>query len=178
MNRMFQCTLAVVAGMVLSVGATAEDKKDTAKKDDKPFTDAEFVKKAASSGMHEVELGKLASSQGKSDEVKKFGQKMVDDHMKANEELKAAAKKASMEVPAKMEEEHQKHVEMLKGMKGDEFDRAYMKHMVESHGKSVALFTQASKEAKDAGLKDFATKTLPVVQGHLDMAKKMDKGGK
>jgi len=171
----------LTVGMFFAVAAVADDKTkpdDKTKKDDKAFTDAEFVKKAAIGGMHEVELGKLAAAQGKSDEVKKFGQKMVDDHSKANDELKAAAKKANLDVPSKLDDEHQKHVDKFKAMKGDEFDKAYIHHMVEDHEKDVAEFTKASKEAKDAGIKEFATKTLPVVQSHLDMIKKMDKGGK
>jgi putative membrane protein len=177
MTRTAKWALVLVAGVVFPLAVGADDKKD-AKKDDKAYSDAEFVKKAGMSGLAEVELGKLAAAQGKSDEVKKFGQKMVDDHGKANQGLKAAAEKANLEVPAKIDEEHQKHIDHLKGLKGDEFDKAYLKHMVEGHEKSVALFTAASKEGKDAGLKEFATKALPTLQEHLDMAKKMDKGGK
>jgi len=178
MTRTAKWVLVLAAGVLFPVTVGAEDKKDAPKKDDKAFSDAEFVKKAAIGGMHEVELGKVAAAQGKSEAVKKFGQKMVDDHSKANDELKAAAKKANLEVPAKLDDEHQKHIDKLKAMKGDEFDKAYIKHMVEDHEEDVAEFTRASKEAKDAGVKEFATKTLPVVQGHLDMIKKMDKGGK
>lgn len=181
MTRTAKWLLAVAAGLFLTATVAAEDKKDApkdTKKDDKPFTDAEFVKKAASGGMMELELGKLAVAQGKSDGVKKFGQMMVDDHSKANEELKTVAKKANMEVPAKMMEEHQKHVDHFKALKGEEFDKAYAKHMVEDHEKDVAEFTKASKEAKDAGVKEFASKTLPTLQKHLDEAKKLDKGGK
>lgn len=171
----------LVAGAFFAVGAVADDKSkadDKTKKDDTAFSDAEFVKKAAIGGMHEVELGKIAAAQGQSEDVKKFGQKMADDHSKAYDELKAAAKKANLDVPSKLDDEHQKHIDKLKAMKGDEFDKAYIKHMVEDHEKDVAEFTRASKEAKDAGVKEFATKTLPVIKTHLDMIKKMDKGGK
>jgi putative membrane protein len=185
MIRTAKWALVLAAGVLFTVAVGAEDKKDApkdapkdTKKDDKAFSDAEFVKKAAIGGMHEVAAGKLAAAQGKSEAVKKFGQKMVDDHSKANDELKAAAKKANLDVPAKLDDEHQKHIDHLKGLKGEEFDKAYIKHMIEDHEEDVAEFTRASKEAKDAGVKEFATKTLPVVQGHLDEVKKMDKGGK
>lgn len=178
MSSTLKSALVLVVGVFFAVGAGADDKTkadDKTRKDDKPYTDAEFVKKAANCGMHEVELGKLAAAQGKSEEVKKFGQKMVDDHMKANDELKVAAKKANLEVPTKIDDEHQKHIDRLKPLKGDEFDKAYIKHTIEDHEKAVAALTTASKEAKDAGIKEFATKTLPVVQKHLDEAKKLDK---
>jgi putative membrane protein len=123
--------------------------------------------------MLEVELGKLASSMAKTEEVKKFGQKMVDDHGKANEQLKAAAKKAGLTVSEKMTEEHQKMVDKFKAMKGEGFDREYVQEMVKDHEKDVREFTRASKEAKDPAIKEFASKTLPVIEGHMEMLKKM-----
>src|SRR5205085_895143 len=121
----------------------------------------EFVKMAASDGMHEVELGKIAAAATKNDDVKKFAEKMVTDHGKANEELKTAAKTAGLAVPEKVSDEHQKHIDKFKDYKGDNFDRDYMKHMVKGHTDAVALFTRASKEAKNPAIKDFAAKTLP-----------------
>lgn len=165
----FQKTFAL-AVLALAVGlvARADDKKPTA---DQPLDDATFVTKAASGGLLEVELGKLAATKAKNDDVKKFGEQMVKDHTKANEELKAAAKAAGVEVPAKMTEEHQKHFTMVS--KAEDFDRAYSKHMVKDHEEDVMLFTQASKGLKSKELKDFATKTLPTLQKHLEMAKKL-----
>jgi len=146
--------------------------------DDKAFNDADFVKKAASGGMKEVAAGKLAYSMGKSAGVKKFGQTLVDDHSKANKELMAAAKAAGMTVPEGISAEDQKHVDMLKEHKDADFDKAFIDHMVKDHEKDVAEFTKASKEAKDAHIADFAAKTLPTLQHHLDTAKKLQGGGK
>jgi len=160
--------LALLAGVI---GARAEDKKPG----EQPFDDTVFVKTAASDGMHEVELGKIATAKAKSDDVKKFAEMMVKDHGKANEELKAAAKAASIEVPDKINETHQKEIDRFKEFKGDNFDREYVKHQVKDHTDAVALFTRASKEAKNKELKDFATKTLPTIQKHLEEAKKLDK---
>ena len=84
-------------------------------------------------------------------------------------------KAANIEVPAKMMEEHQKDVEHFTKLKGSEFDKEFAKHQVTDHEKGIALFTRASKEAKDAGIKDFATKTLPTLKEHLDEARKLDK---
>jgi putative membrane protein len=149
---------------------TAQDKK---KDDKKPFDDAEFVTTVASDGLHEIELGKLAGTNAKSDAVKKFGQQMVTDHGKANDELKAAAKEANLKVPDKMSDEHQKEFDKFKDLKGADFDKKYAEHMVKDHEQAVALFQRATKEAKNPGIKTFATKTLPVIQGHLEAAKKL-----
>jgi putative membrane protein len=161
--------VAVIGFFAVVVGARAEDKKG------EPFDDTSFVKMAASDGMHEVELGKIGAAQAKNDDVKKFAQQMVKDHSQANEELKAAAKAANIAVPEKLDEKHQKHVDAFKNYKGTNFDGDYMKHMVADHAQAVALFTRASKEAKHKELKDFATKTLPTIQGHLEQAKKLSK---
>ena len=146
--------------------------------DDKAFTDAEFVKKAGSSGVKEVMMGKLGQAMGQSEAVKKFSEMIVTDHTKANTELMAAAKAAGMAVPEAPAAEDQKEVDMMKEHKGGDFDRHFAEHMVKGHEKSVALFTTASKEAKDPNLKAFAAKTLPTLQQHLDMAKKLHGGGK
>ncbi len=178
MSRYAMSALVLSVGL-MAVGGRADDKpKEDTKKDEKPFSDAEFVKKAAVGGMTEVALGKLAVSNGKSEAVKKFGQKMIDDHSKAGDALKEAAKTGGFELPAKLDDEHQKHVDTFKDLKGEEFDKAYIKDMVQDHEKDVAEFTKASKELKDADLKEFAAKTLTVVQGHLEMVEKLDRGGK
>lgn len=148
---------------------SADDKKAS----DKPFDEAAFVAKAASGGMLEVELGKTAIATAKGGDVRNFGKQMVEDHTKVNEELKALAASTGLTVPAKMNEEHQKHFDKLSKMTGEEFDRAYVKHMVEDHEGDVAEFTRAGKEAKSPAVRDFATKTLPVLEKHLEMIKKI-----
>jgi len=169
---MHQMKWAVAVALVAAViGARAEDTKPA----DQPFDDATFVKEAASSGMEEVEVGKIAMTKAANADVKKFAEMMVKDHTKANEELKTAAKAAGVEVPTKLLEKHQKHLDVFKDYKGADFDKDYMKHQVADHVEAVALFTRASKELKNKELKDFATKTLPHLQHHLDEAKKLSK---
>lgn len=143
--------------------------------DEKAFNEADFVKKAASSSLMEIELGKMASERAQNQGVKDFGAMMVKDHTKATEELKEAAKSGGAQVPEKMTEEHQKHVAKFKDLKGEQFDREYMALMVTSHEKGVAMFTSASKMATTPAIKNFATKTLPTLQAHLDHAKKLQK---
>jgi len=156
-----------LALLLLPLGTLGDDKK--------PFDDAEFVKMAASGGMHEVELGKVAADKAKDPAVKEFGQKMVTDHGKVNEELKKMAKEFGFAVPDKMLEEHQKEFDRFKNLTGDQFDREYVKHMIKDHEEDVAEFTRASKEAKSPAVKAFALKTLPVIQEHLEAVKKLSR---
>jgi len=151
--------------------ARADDKKSP----DKPFNDAEFVKMAASGGMLEVDLGKLASTKATSADVRKFGERMVKDHGAANEDLRKAAKTANIPVPDKLIDEHQKVLDRFKDYKGTNFDKDYMNQMLKDHEEDVAEFTRATKEAKNPAIKDFATRTLPTIKEHLDLAKKLHK---
>lgn len=135
--------------------------------------DAKFVEAASAAGLAEVDLGKLGASQGQSDAVKSFGQKMVDDHTKANDELKTIASSKSIPVsPAPMASDT-KAAAMIGKKQGAEFDAAFKKKMVADHEKVVKLFTKESTGGKDADLKAFATKMLPDLKEHLQMAQQL-----
>ncbi len=157
----------MVAFVVTAAGANN-------RRDEKPLTDAEFVKKAAGGGLAEVEMGKLAVDRAADPDVKKFGERMVTDHTKANEQLAEIAKELRIPVPDRPGPEEQKHIDMLREHKGADFDRVYMMHMVKDHEEDVALFTRAAKECKNEKLKEFAEKTLPTLKDHLEMAKKIN----
>ena len=133
--------------------------------------DAEFAVKAANGGMMEVELARLASTKASSTPVKDYAKKMMDDHMRANDELQSLATQKNITLPAALSQESQKDVDRLSKLSGSEFDKEYMAFMVEDHEDDVEEFKKASEACKDPELKAFAAKTLPVLQGHLDMAK-------
>jgi len=133
------------------------------------IADTTFASKAAIGGMAEVELGKLALNKATDAKVKDFASMMVNDHGKANEELKAITKSKNMMLPTGLDQEHQAVMEELKSKSGADFDKAYAKAMVDGHQKTLALMQQGSMGLKDAELKGFAAKTAPVVKHHLDM---------
>lgn len=130
--------------------------------------DRQFVTEAAKGGMAEVALGQLAQQKGGSDAVKRFGSQMVDDHSKANDELKQLADAKGIAFPANASKDSK--AAKLETMSGVAFDRAYMSQMLVDHKKTVALFQkEAESRTGDSELKAFAAKTLPVVQSHLRM---------
>jgi len=133
--------------------------------------DHEFIMDAAMGGLEEVELGRIAAQKGMSDAVKQFGQRMVDDHSKANSELMSLASSKGITLPTALDEKHQKDVTKLSAMSGAEFDRAYSKMMLSDHNKDVSEFEKQSTKGTDPDLKAFASKTLPTLQEHLQMAK-------
>jgi putative membrane protein len=161
-------------GLALAVGLCAGGSAD----DTKPYTDADFVKAAASGGMLEVELGKLATTKASTAGAKMLAETAVKDHTAANEKLKKAATAAGLAFPDKMTDEHQKHLDKFKNYTGSDFEKDYVDHMVKSHESGVKAYTQATKEAKDAGVKAYATETLPTIQQHLEASKKLQGRGK
>lgn len=162
--------------LAFAVTAGADDTKDDKKKNgdtDTKFTDAEFVKTAASANLHESKLGEFGQLKATDPRVKEFAKRMVIDHGQSLNELRDAARAANIEVPEKVLPKHEKHVTKFKDHKGQNFDREYMKHMVASHQEALTLYTKASTQAKSDALKAYATKSLPVVKHHHDMAKQI-----
>ena len=129
-----------------------------------------FMADAAMGGMAEVEAGQLAATKATREEVKAFGERMVKDHGMANEELKRIASAKGVELPVQLDRKHRSELERLSKLDGAEFDRAYMKHMVEDHKKDVAAFRKAARGLKDAEVKQFASSTLPTLEDHLRVA--------
>ena len=132
--------------------------------------DRAFVEKAAMGGMVEVELGNLAQQKAASDGVRQFGTRMVQDHTKANDELKQIAASKNLQVPGALDKQHQKDVDRFSKMTGSQFDKAYMSHMVEDHKHVAAEFKKEASSGKDADVKGFASKTLPTIEEHLNLA--------
>jgi putative membrane protein len=135
--------------------------------------DSMFAKEAAIGGMAEVEMGQLAATKAQSPDVKQFGQRMVDDHGKANSELKSLASQKKWTLPYELDQKHKATRDKLEKMSGAQFDHAYMAEMVADHNKDVASFSRESKTGKDAELKAWAAKTLPTLQEHQKMAKEV-----
>jgi len=133
--------------------------------------DQEFMNKAAQGGMAEVMLGQTASTKGTSPDVKNFGNRMVSDHGKGNDELKQLAQTKGVTLPSDVDDESKKMADKLSKLSGKDFDKEYISGMVEDHEKDVKEFEKASKNAKDPDLKAWAAKTLPTLQDHLKMAK-------
>jgi putative membrane protein len=132
--------------------------------------DKKFAMEAAQGGLAEVELGHLAAQKGQSDKVKQFGQRMVDDHSKANDQLKSLAGKDSLTLPTSIDGKDQALKDKLSGLSGADFDKTYMQAMVKDHHKDISEFQKEANSGSNADLKGFAAQTLPTLQEHLRMA--------
>lgn len=147
-------------------------------KGDKVVTggDLAFMNDAGPGGRAEVELGRLALERAASAEVKEFAREMVKDHSQAGEKLQKLAKQKRVTLPPGILPQAQQTKKKLAKLSGAEFDRAYVKAMVEVHEKDVAAFEAVAKNGTDADAKAFASATVPTLKHHLQMIRAIAKG--
>ena len=166
MARAFAGTAIAAFPAARSDSAQASSKSKIEQPEEK-MSDSAFAKKAAEGGMAEIKLGQLAADKATNKGVKDLGQRMVDDHTKANDSLKTAAAKNDVTLPTKLDEKDQATYERLSKLSGAEFDRAYTKDLVKDHKADIAMFRHEATEGKDPAIKQFAASTLPTLESHL-----------
>jgi putative membrane protein len=161
---------AVTAGADTSDSKSVADSANQAKYDTTNMAkDAKFAVNAADGGMTEVQASKLALTNASMAEVKTMAQKMIDDHSKANDELKALAQKYSITIPSAISSDNQEAYDKLIKMNGKDFDKAYINKMVDDHKGAADLFETESEKGNNAELKQWAANTLPTIKSHLQM---------
>jgi putative membrane protein len=120
--------------------------------------DKTFMMNAAKGGMMEVELGKQAAQNAQNADVKKFGNRMVTDHSKANGELMALAKEEGVSLPG------------AKAPGKWKSDKDYMNAMVKDHQEDLAEFQKEAQNGTDPDVKAFAAKGVKMISTHLKLA--------
>jgi putative membrane protein len=133
-------------------------------------SDFKFAMDAKRGGMEEVQLGELAKQKAANPAVREFGERMVTDHQKANDQLKHIVQQKGALVPTSLSHHETSRVDRLQKLSGAEFDKAYISDMVSDHKTDVKEFEKASKNLSDPELRAFAEKTLPTLQEHLRQA--------
>jgi putative membrane protein len=132
-------------------------------------SDSNFIQTTMSLGLLQVKLGKLAQEKGSSDVVRDFGQRMLTDYSKVNEQLATAARQAAYPHPVLLRE-HQQTVERFKGMGRSSFDKNYIAEMVSRHGDAAKLFEAEAKSGRVQSLKQLAAGLLPDMQRYQSLA--------
>jgi putative membrane protein len=189
---MRQSLLALLILGLISVGCTSTNKAstpDTAAQPNSGATsssaassssspssnpDQEFVTKAAQGNSAEVELGKIVAAKSKDPNVKQFAQMMVKDHTTALNELQELAQTKNLNFNDDLPDDAKSLQQKLSSDTGKQLDKDYMDGMVEDHQKDVQEFTDKSQNAKDPNVKQWASKTLPTLQKHLEKAQQID----
>ncbi len=139
--------------------------------------DTKFAVAAATGGLAEVAMGKLALLKTTNIAVKNFADMMIDEHGKINDDLAEIAKAKGITLPSATDTTHIQKLEELRKMSEADFDKAYVAAMVEGHKKTLELMSNEAKNGKDDDLKDFAGKTAKMVYRHLKAIENINDGG-
>ena len=155
-----------------STDAAIDSNKKQLKAEDSTavFDDTKFAVAAANGGLLEVQLAKLAQTKSVTPKVLAFAKMMVDDHSKANKELMAIAGTKTITLPAILDNKTQKDYDDMAKLGKSEFDKAYTDYMVKDHKEDIDEFQKEADNGKDAELKAFAAKHVPILKHHLEMA--------
>lgn len=142
---------------------TDQRRQDAVADSTKPSqSDVKFMKEATMGGMLEVELGRVAMQNGTSEQVRQFGKQMVDDHGKGNEDLKFLADLEGVKLPSQLDPKHARELQRMQQLKAADFDREYLKMMLEDHKKYIKAFNDEGQRGDDPEVKGFALRTLPI----------------
>ena len=166
MKRIMACAALIALGVCLGLPGVA-----AAKDTQVGVADQIFAMMAASGGLTEVQLGKLAAERSASPEVKQLAERLVQDHTKANQELLTIADKKDISVPKRLDGTHEDLVKLFSQLEGGQFDREFLRYQVMHHEKDTVAFAVEAKEGQDPELKAFAAKQLPILQEHLQRAR-------
>ena len=180
-SNYFKTCRASLAAMTLSlaaflVGLWASAADVTENHGQLSENDYKFAKAAASGGILEVNLGKIAVGKSTNTDVQQFAQRMVTDHGKAGQNLAEIATHKGATLPSEPTSVQQKEFDVVSKLSGSEFDKAYIAFMVRAHKADEKEFKKASDTADDADLKAFDSTTLTMVEDHLRMAMDLDEG--
>lgn len=178
-NSSNDSTTAAKDSNMTKMDSTGTDTSGAAKMSSVPPTvsrdDQDFAVNTANAGMTEIQAAKLAQQQGTSADVKKYAAMMIKDHTAAADTLKAIAAKKNLSLPGDLNNDSQQAIADLRKKSGKDFDKAYMKMMVDDHKKVISAFEDESKKGSDADIRAFADNTLHTLRHHLDEAQKCEK---
>ena len=136
--------------------------------------DREFMKKAAHAGHAEVKAGEMALEKSENEDVRRFAQRMIDDHTKAGDELKQLAEDKNETLPTEPNDEQKEKADELAELSGDDFDLEYMDVQISDHETVIDFFEDEVDNGADSDVVGFAKKTLPTLKSHLEMAENIN----
>lgn len=160
--------------------ATAPGFAQTQQQSQLSDTDRTFIENAASSNLFEIRSSQMMLENMGDDQdmpaVRQFAQKMIDDHQATNTQLQQIAGSHGMDMPQEPSSMHRTMLEELQGFSGAQLAPHYLQYQTVAHQDAVNLFQRHTQQGDDAELKQFAQRTLPTLQEHLDMVRSLQGG--
>ena len=158
------CCVLLSFATVMPVKAKAADDNDK-----------KFLAMAAQGDQNEIALGKLAAQKVTNPDVKAFGEKMLKDHTQLSASMKPFVEEWGLTISSGPDADTQKVWDKLYGLSGKDFDKEYMKEMVDDHTKDLKEFTSEVKDTKDPKFQAVVMKGKSVVAAHKNMAYDLEK---
>jgi putative membrane protein len=159
MTKLLPKVSLALAGVLLACGSNV-------RADNKPDPKG-FVPQALADGIAEVEFAKMAEKHANSDEVKQYARRLIKDHTEANNHLMDFAKEMKLAVVEGVSKERREKMTTLSKLKGNDFDREFLRTMVHDHEMAIKEFEHEAKNGTQQKVKDFAEKALPTLREHL-----------
>jgi putative membrane protein len=170
------CSLVLLVALFTAVAqepGTAANPSDPSGTGQASASDKQFVSEALTGGMAEVQLGQLASQKSSSDDVKQFGQKMVEDHTRLGDRMKGVASQIGVTPPDSISPKDQALMARLHGLSREQFDRVYIRAMVRDHEKDLQAFKAEAASTSSPAVREAATQGEQIVSHHLDMIRQI-----
>jgi putative membrane protein len=145
------------------------------KSDQQVAIDKIFVKKAMQGSIAQVQLGQLTLEKSNNDQVKKFAQKMIDDHTKLNQQMKPVAQQLRVDIPTEVSKKDKALIGKMNALSGPAYDQAYIKDMVKDHKQDLSEFQMEASNGHDPSVKDAAMQGSKIISEHLQMAQQLAK---
>ena len=133
------------------------------------MADQAFVRKALEGGAAEVQLGQLAQQKSQSEDVKQFGQKMVEDHTQLAEQMRPIAQQLGVKEPKGPSKKDKQLIAKLEGLSGPQFDEAYIQAMVKDHKEDLKEFKDEAQSTQNQNVKQVAQEGAGVISQHLQL---------
>ena len=175
MNGIVKFASAAVFSLAFCLTASADEKKLIEKKDREPANDKEFVAHAIACDVAAIKGAEMALKTSKNEAVRKFANRMIEDHTACRDELLKFAAEWKLAVVQGLDAEQREKMEKLSKYEGSAFDREFMSCAVEGHEKALKSWEKWSREAKDEKLREHAKKAVTKIKEHLEMAREIQK---
>ena len=158
--------MAAAAAAALAGGAWAQPSPP-------PPTD-DFIKAAAASDQFEMLEGQVAVVEGRSPRVRAFARQMIQEHARTTLALADAAKASGAPPPPMgLSGDQARLLSALQGLSGPSFDQTYLRHQVLGHQSALVVEQAYASGGADPRLRQVAQSTVPVIQHHLEMARRL-----
>jgi putative membrane protein len=169
------------AAAVLALGACADDSsRPSQPMAGVPARNAsantmQYVEAVANGNMFEIQSSQLALQKSRNAGVRRFAQRMIDEHTRMSTELSIAVRTTgpSLTVPTAMDNRHQSAIQDLQGVTGREFDRMYLTAQINAHNEALVVNQNYAQSGDDPALKQLSSGAIPAIQEHLNQAQRI-----